>query len=122
MSIKVCPRDSEPVVFTFENPGAEWLCVVCDWKGGVLSAREVEPTPEAVARRDALMAEFEQARGITPPDQDRPRPSCRGCGQLAEGRLDGSGKPAHWYMRTRDAVTEYACSLSCTDGGMVMPW
>lgn len=122
MSVKVCPKDQEPVVFTFETPGAEWLCMVCGWTGDVFAARETEATAGIVARRDELLAEHERARGIEPPAQDQPRPSCTGCGAEAQGRLDHSGKPAHWFMRTIDGVTEYACSRGCISEGLVMPW
>ena len=122
MSIKVCRNDAEPVVFTFENDGAEWLCVVCGWTGGLFDAREVDATLEMAARRDQLLAEYEHERGLKPPDQDVARPTCSGCSTQAEGRLDALGKPAHWYVRRRDGVSEFACSRDCIGDGMVMPW
>ena len=121
-TIKVCPRDGEPVVFTFEQPGYEYLCVACGWRGDIFSPRAASATADLVARSDELAEEFEQARGLRSPDQDRPHPSCVGCGVTATGRLDGSGKPAHWYCRTIDGVTEYACSRGCIPSGMVLPW
>jgi hypothetical protein len=121
-TIKVCPSDGEPVVFTFEYPGKEYLCVACGWLGGIFGPREAQATEDLVARRDQVLADYEESRGLTPPDQDRPRPSCKGCGETATGRLDPSGKPAHWYCRTVDGVTEYACSRACISGGTVLPW
>ena len=121
-TIKVCPVDGEPVVFTFEHPGNEYLCVVCGWKGDIFGPLEADATDDLATRRDEVLAEFEQERGLRSPDQDRPHPSCVGCGVTATGRLDGSGKPAHWYCRTINGITEYACSRGCISGGMVLPW
>jgi hypothetical protein len=121
-TLKVCPADGEPVVFTFEHPGTEYLCITCDWRGDIFGPSEVAATADLIARRDVVLAKYEQVRGIDPPDQDRPRPSCNGCGVTVTGRLDHSGKPAHWYMRTIDGVTQYACSRECTGDGAVLPW
>lgn len=120
--IKVCPREGEPVTFTLDHRGAEYLCQVCGWLGGVFSPMEAEASEALVARRDELEAKFERERGITPPDQDQPAPSCMGCGLLATGRLDRLGKPAHWYTRKVDGLREYACSRDCISDGLVMPW
>lgn len=121
-TIKVCPRDSEPVVFTFEHPGAEYLCVACGWRGDIFGPRGAPASEELIARQDELTGQFEEERGLKPPDQDRPHPSCVGCGVTATGRLDHSGKPPHWFVRTIDGVTEHACSRSCIPSGLVMPW
>lgn len=121
-SIKVCPLDGEPVVFTLKHPGAEYLCVICGWLGGIFGPGEVEATADLIARRDVLVARYEQSLGLRPPEQDRPHPSCTGCDVTATGRLDHSGKPAHWYSRTVDGVTEYACSRGCIKSGSVLPW
>lgn len=120
--IRVCPRDGEPVTFTLEHAGAEYVCQVCGWLGGVFAPMEALASDVLVARRDELEAAYEEARGITRPDQDRPAPTCKGCGAIASGRLDSLGKPAHWYSRKVDEVSEYACSLECTGDGMVLPW
>lgn len=121
-AIKVCPSCSEPVVFTFEYSGNEYFCVACGWKGSIFAPMSAPATEELIARHDELSAEYEQSRGLESPNQDRIRPSCGGCGAVATGRLDHDGKPAHWYSRTRDGVTEYACSRSCISEGAVMPW
>lgn len=127
--LKCCPRDGEPVVFTFEFPGAEYYCVVCGWKGDVVSPKGVPATPKLAERYSELSDRYEAERaqrtGAPPPPpapQDVPRPSCSGCGKVAEGRLDHSGKPPHWYSRTIDGFTEHACSRSCISTGMVALW
>lgn len=127
--IRVCPKDGEPVIFTFEFPGAEYACVVCEWTGGVLGVPRAPATAERQARFDELTERYEaeraERRGLPAPEpapQDVPRPTCSGCGTVAEGRLDHSGKPAHWFSRTIDHVTQYACSRGCINDGMVMPW
>lgn len=123
MGVKVCPRDSEPVIFTFKNAGAEYLCVICNWQGDVLSPREIDnPTQELIERQAELQDVFHTYEGIESPDQTNPKPVCVGCGATAEGYLDHSGKPPHWYQRTIKGVTEHACSRGCIPDGLVMPW
>lgn len=127
--IKTCPRCGEPVVFTFEFRGYEYLCVECAWKGDIFGPSASTATPERVARRDELAERYEVESAEragrpapTPPPQDVPRPVCKTCGAVAEGRLDHSGKPAHWFTRTPiGGVPEYACSRPCIDGP-AMPW
>jgi hypothetical protein len=122
-ALRTCPVDGEPVIFTFKFPGHEYVCIVCGWLGGVLGTPMSPATPERVERHDVLLAEFNAKHGIAPAPQDVPRPTCNGCGVVAEGSLDHSGKPAHWYSRTKDGVTSYACSKSCIPPReMVMPW
>lgn len=127
--VKVCPRCGEPVVFTFEFRGAEHYCVECEWKGGIFDANEAAATPARVARfgelEDRYEVESAARRGLPapePPSQDGPRPTCSGCGVVAVGPMRGD-KPAHWFSRTRDGVTEFACSRECIPSNQaVMPW
>jgi hypothetical protein len=127
--LRVCPRDGAPVVFTFEFPGAEYHCVECGWLGDIFGPGRAPATPDLVARFDTLSDRYEAERAERtgrpaprPAPQDVPRPTCGGCGAVAEGRLDHSGKPAHWYSRTRDGVKQYACSRGCIKEGAVLPW
>lgn len=127
--INVCPRDGEPVVYTFEFRGAEFYCVVCDWRGGTPHYVNAPATPELAARAAELSERYERERAQRegrpapePADQDVERPTCGGCGKTADGPVDRTGKPAHWYSRTIDSVTEYACSRDCINVGMVAPW
>lgn len=121
--MRVCPNDSEPVIFTTKYPGHEYVCLGCGWLGGVLGTPTAPVTPELVAKADARQAEFDAEHGLRAPRQDVPRPTCNGCGVEAEGRLDHSGKPAHWFSRTRDGRTEYACSRDCIPAReLVLPW
>lgn len=131
-AIRVCPLDGEPVVFTFEYPGHEYVCVVCGWKGGVLGHHDRRATAALIARATELSDRYEAERaereGRPPPvpsqDEGTP-PTCAGCGAVGSGRLVG-GKPPHWYSRTPIAtgVTEYACSRVCIPSGtgLVLPW
>ena len=128
-TIKVCPRDSEPVIFTMEFPGIEYVCVECGWQGDVFAPDGAPATAERQERYAVLLDRYEDERaGRTgrpkpkPPRQDVPRPICKGCGTTAEGPLDHSGKPAHWFTRTIDRKTEYACSRACITEGTVAPW
>lgn len=127
--LNVCPRDGEPVVFTFEFPGAEFYCVVCEWMGGVFAEDHADATPELIARAAELSDRYDRERaertGRPAPamsDQNVERPKCKSCGKVAEGRLDSRGKPAHWFTRTIDGVTDYACSRDCIKEGAVAPW
>lgn len=57
-----CPSDDEPLVMTFEFPGAEFICVVCDRTYGFLSPKPAVSTPELVARQLELKAKYDAAR------------------------------------------------------------
>ena len=127
-AVNVCPRCHEPVVFTFEFAGAEYYCVGCHWQGGVFAQDRAAVTPALLRRQveveDLYEIESAARQGREPhpaPSQDGSRPTCSGCGKIAEGRLEG-GKPAHWYARTVNDVTEYACSRACITDGGVLPW
>ena len=127
--LKVCSKDGEPLVFTFEFPGAEYVCVTCGALYGVLGVPTAPATAEIQERYAELHDRYEAARAERegrpapkPTPQDGPRPSCHGCGDVADGRLDSTGKPPHWYSRTIDGVTQYACSRDCITSGTVAPW
>lgn len=121
--VRVCGRDREPLVFTFEFPGAEWYCVTC---GGTedLFGNRVANTPE-IELRQALNAERydrERAARRGDPEPDPwPRQGevatdavCGGCGRLPMiGTPLHDGKPPAWFSRTIDGVTVYACSTVC---------
>lgn len=53
-----CPRDNEPLISTFERPGAEFLCMVCGGWFGFLA-----PVPgdaeQLQARYAELLARFD---------------------------------------------------------------
>lgn len=125
--IKVCGRCGEPVVFTFEFPGIEYHCVACGWGCGVLGVPQAPATDALMARYAELHDQYERERAERTGEPVRPReerqaPTCGGCGKVATGPLDGD-KPAHWYSRTRDGETQYACSTDCIPADeMVMPW
>ena len=125
--LRVCPRDGEPIIYTFEFPGVERYCVVCGWTGDIFAGRTVPPTPGLVARHVELTDRYERERsertGLPIPERREPQgepPVCSGCGAVAQPPFDGD-KPAHWYARTIDGVKQFACSRDCTDGP-VMPW
>lgn len=119
--LRTCPTDGEPVIFTFKHPGHEYVCVVCGWLGGVLGTPRTPATPELLARYDVLLAQFNEAHGITPPPPLPEPPKCQGCGAVAPGPR----KPPHWYARTKDGVEVYVCALACIpadDRALVAPW
>lgn len=128
--MKVCPRDGEPVVFTFEFPGAEHYCVVCGGKYGIFGVPEAEATVELQERMAELQDQYDRERsertGLPMPRRDDPprqKPVCGGCGKTAELVPSGEDKPRHWYSRTRDGVTSYACSRGCIpEREGVLPW
>lgn len=128
--MRVCPKDGCPLIFTMEFPGAEYVCLDCGGTYGVLGPPRAAATPALIARHDELVERYEIERAERtgrpappPPPQDIPRPTCGGCGVVAEGRLDYDGKPSHWYSRTRDGVTSYACSRACIPADQfVLPW
>lgn len=119
--IRTCPNDGEPVIFTLENPGHEYVCTVCGWVGGVLGTPRSLATDALVNRHRELLDAFNEARGIRP---ERPLPTvpkCQGCGADAPS----PHKPPHWFTRTPcgDGEPIYACSRSCIkDDAMVLPW
>lgn len=131
--IRVCHRDGEPLVWTFEFPGAEWYCVVCGGHEDLFGNREVS-TSALVRRLDALTEQYERARAHRRGEEYMPRPkvgdqgvevpTCGGCGATPEpGLALHGGKPQAWFSRTLDGVTEYACSQACIPAKQtVMPW
>lgn len=54
-----CPRDGEPLISTIEQPGAEFLCMVCGVWYGFLSPKPATPTPELEARYNELQTRFD---------------------------------------------------------------
>lgn len=137
--VACCPRDDEPLVFTFEFPGHEWYCVVCGAKYGALHSHRLPASIELAARhaelsdRYALERAERTGRPVPPVPPQDVLPTCGGCGRQPlpeEGRLDHQGKPALWYSKTVDGVTSYACSRACIDKAdekagtktLVMPW
>lgn len=131
--LRVCQRDGEPLVFTFEFPGAEYVCVVCDGKEDIFGAR-AKATDERQRRHAELHEQYHRAyaerRGV--PYDPSPKvgdpgvetPTCKACGaQPPTGTVLVSGKPPAWFSRSRDGVTEYACGRACIpERESVMPW
>lgn len=132
--VRVCETDGEPLVFTFEYPGYEYLCVVCLGQEGVFGAR-APATPELQQQLDKHTERYERDRAerMRLRYQPRPavddegvtRPTCNGCGATPPvgTRLDSVGKPSSWYSRTIAGVTEFACSRACVpEREAVLPW
>lgn len=130
--IRVCRKCGEPVVFTFEFRGAEYYCVECGATDDIFAPR-APATVELQHRLDELTERYERDRaeraGTTykpspkAGDVDVALPTCKGCGATpAEGVTLTNGKPASWFTRTIDGVTDYACSRSCINEGMIAPW
>lgn len=57
-----CRADGEPLVFTFEYPRYEFICMVCGEKYGFLDPAPAESTPELEARHAELRAQYETER------------------------------------------------------------
>lgn len=57
-----CPRDDEPLMSTFEFPGAEFYCQVCRGTYGFLDPKPAETTPELQARHDELRVSYDVER------------------------------------------------------------
>lgn len=55
-----CPRDGEPLVMTFEYPGAEFVCMECNGLFGYLDPAPGDPTPERLARHAELKARYDE--------------------------------------------------------------
>lgn len=129
--IRVCARDGEPLVFTMEFPGAEYVCVVCGGLEDIFGGRAVS-TPDLAARLADLTEQYGRARAaragrdyVPPPIAGEAKtPTCAGCGAQPEpGTPMPGGKPPHWYSRVRDGVTAYACSRGCIPpGDSTLPW
>lgn len=131
--LRVCMNDGEPLVWTFEFPGAEFHCVVCGGNEDTFGGR-APATVERQLRLDELREQYERGRAerlgfVYDPspkvgDDDVEIPTCNGCGaQPPMGVTLISGKPYAWFARTRDGVTEYACSRECIpEREAVMPW
>ena len=121
--LPVCPKDGEPVIFTFEFPGAEYVCVVCGSTYGIFSIDRALAADGLVARYEELSEQYEAervARGGAPrpPQPDGSSPVCAGCGAVAPT----AAKPPHWFSRERDGETQCACSRDCITEGAVLPW
>lgn len=130
--IRVCERDGEPLVFTFEFPGAEYHCLTCGGHEDIFG-NKAPATPERALRLAEVTEQYDRAyaerRGVgyvpkpVAGDEGVTLPTCGGCGAILEpGIALDSGKPRHWFSRTIDGVTEYACSRSCINEGAVLPW
>lgn len=134
--IAVCPRDGEPMVWTFEFPKYEFFCVTCGYKAGAFGPTRRRATPELQRRLDELTAQYERERAERDPSYRPPEshpkvgdpgvtpPTCTSCGRTPDdGIALVNGKPRSWFSRTQLGVTEYACSRACIpEGAMVMPW
>ena len=130
--IRICRNDGEPLVFTIEFPGAEFYCPACQSTEGVFGARAAA-TPALISRLAQATERYGRDRAertgrpYDPPPitgDGTPIPTCAGCGKQPEPStpLPG-GKPSHWFARTRDGHTEYACTRDCIPRNeMVMPW
>lgn len=131
--LRVCQRDAEPLVWTFEFPGAEYYCVVCGGHEDTFG-RRAPATPDLQRRHDELHEQYERGRSERLGREYRPDPKvgdpgvvapiCNGCGATPElGIVLISGKPKAWFSRSRDGATEFACSRSCIpEREAVMPW
>lgn len=127
--IRVCPRCREPLVWTFEFPGAEYACI-CGYLCGAFGDLRYAPATLELQQRHAAITELHrmaaaERRGIPyqPPAQDIEPPVCGGCEVVAESPFDSTGKPRHWFSRTKDGVTQFACSRECIPSNeTVMPW
>lgn len=131
--LRVCQRDGEPLVWTFEFPGAEYHCVACGGHEDVFG-RRAPATVDLQRRHDEMNEQYQRAyaerRGV--PYNPDPKvgddgvavPTCNGCGATPEvGIALIGGKPKAWFSRSRDGVTEYACGRSCIpEREAVMPW
>ena len=131
--IRVCQVDGEPLVFTFDYPGHEYVCVVCRDLEGIFGERR-PATPALAARLNELTEHYERWRAEqrgqvyrAPQCVGEPgivAPTCGACGAQPEsGTPLVGGKPRHWFSRTRDGATQFACSRSCIPANeMVLPW
>lgn len=130
--LRVCMRDGEPLVWTFEFPGAEYHCVVCGGLEDMFGLR-APATPTRQARLDELTEQYQRGRaertGVPyrapqrAGDDGVKLPVCGSCGVTPEpGIALTNGKPAAWFSRTINGTTEYACSRSCIKEGAVLPW
>lgn len=126
--LRVCPNDGEPVIFTFEFSGHEYVCSACGWLGGIFDPPVAPVTADLTERYKRALDAYEEARatrtGRTPLRwiSDGQRPKCAGCGMAASEPFDRSGKPPHWYSRTVNGAKGYACSQACIKDGAVLPW
>lgn len=131
--VRVCMNDGEPLVFTFEFPGAEYYCVMCEGKEGMFGKR-AELTPELEQKYLKNSRQYDEERAVrlgrsmpeAPKvgDQGVMAPVCCSCSATpAVGTPLPNGKPALWYSRTVDGVTTYACRSACIPKGEpVLPW
>lgn len=65
--VACCPRDGEPLVFTFEQRGAEFHCIACGKWFGFLSPVPKDPTDELMERYAKIRALFDE--GIRGPHE-----------------------------------------------------
>lgn len=131
--MRVCANDGEPLVWTFEFRGAEYYCVVCHGHEDTFGCR-APATADLQLRHTELREQYERARaerrGV--PYEPDPKagdagvdvPTCSSCGATPEpGVALVDGKPPAWFSRTRDGVTEFACSRSCIpEKEAILPW
>lgn len=131
--IRVCTNDDEPMVFTFEFPGAEYVCQVCGGLEGIFG-KSRPTTVQLALRLDELTEQSRRERAerrgetyVPEPkagDPDVELPVCKGCGATPEAGLAiVDGKPRAWFSRAIDGVTEYACKRTCIPASEpALPW
>jgi hypothetical protein len=54
----ICSRDSEPLIVSFEEPGYEWLCMVCGNRYAYFGPAAASGTPELQERYEVLLERF----------------------------------------------------------------
>lgn len=80
--IKSCPKCSKPVVWTFMFSGAEWYCLFCKWRGGMLFAERKPHHWKTKQLKEKIEAEFNRIRkSIIPPTA-----WMKGCAKCEEGK------------------------------------
>ncbi len=116
-----------------EYRGAEYVCMVCGGKEGVFGER-APSTVDRQHRQSELSEQYERDYAERHDTQYRPDPKvgepgvaapvCKTCGAIPpDGVALHNGKPATWYSRVHDGVTEYACKRSCIpQREEILPW
>ena len=137
--MRACRRDATPLVWTFEQPGAEWHCLKCGGWFSIFDCVSIDQDAEMVRRYQYIEDLFRSGvRGPFVESLDAPSTAgepieneihCDGCG-AASGRSTTQGKPSAWYSRVDADGEQFACTRGCIDiiaestgkTKVVLPW
>jgi len=69
-TIKVCPRCGDPVIYTLEFPGVEYVCVGCQWAGDLFAPHNAPATADRERTYETRLDQYERERATRKRETD----------------------------------------------------